>query len=99
MKSFIQSFGSGLHVQFVVNVVDVLLYGFLADKEFRCDFFIEVSFGEKIKYFRFTLSEQFNCFSCFPGFFHGIDPPSGNLAAHGRATLMEVKNGLQDLCR
>ena len=69
MKSFVQGFGAGLYLQFVINVVDVFLHGFLANEELNGNLFVEVSLSEKIKYFRFTLGEQFNRFICFSWIF------------------------------
>ena len=69
-KCFVQGFGAGLHMKFVVDAVNVFFNRFLADKEFRGNFFVKVPFGKKIKYFRFAFREQFNRFRAFIRIMH-----------------------------
>ena len=97
LESLVQRLRAGLHVQLVVDVVDMLFNGINGDEE-RCgDLFVKVPFGKKIKYFQFAVGERSGGSGRFVLLVHGIDRPPGNLAAHGRAAVMQVTDGFQDL--
>ena len=48
-KCFVQGFGAGLHMKFVVDAVYVFLNRLLADKKLSCDLFVKITPGKKVK--------------------------------------------------
>ena len=82
-KCFVQGFGAGLHMKFVVDAVYVFLNRLLADKKLGCDLFVKIASGKEIKNFIFPAGKQFSRFIVFLRLVHGLDYPPGNLAAHG----------------
>ena len=47
-KCFVQGFGAGLHMKFVVDAVYVFLDRLLADKELSCDLFVKITLSGNI---------------------------------------------------
>ena len=59
-KCFVQGFGAGLHMKFVVDAVYVFLNRLLADKKLGGDLFVKITPGKEIKNFIFPGGKQFN---------------------------------------
>src|ERR1017187_2577040 len=58
-KSLIQGFYFVLNLQFFVDVLNMLLDGFIADVKFGGNFLIQESFGEKVKNLFLAIGKYF----------------------------------------
>ena len=84
-----------LHMEFKIDVIDVLSYGFSADKKFVCDFLIPEAFGKKSQHFGFPSGQKVNLLvDC--RFFEGFNDTPGNLRSHRGSTRVKLMDGIDN---
>lgn len=90
-------FRAVVHVQLLVNFVQVRAHGFHADAESCGDFLVEKSLGQIAENFLLAPGQMFHLLCRRPHLLKNLYDSARNLAGHGRAAVVQVLNRLQQL--
>lgn len=99
LKKLQDGFGAGADMQLFVDVMEMSVDGGDADGEMCADFLARITFGELLENFLLAVRKLFILVRIGSGFAEGFDHAAGDLAAHGRAALLDFLNGEKDVGR